>query len=127
MVRRVCADRERQAVAIHNRHDFQALSALGRSDLRTSTLGHREGCIDEALFFIQRAALAKLVGNIHQSPAQNLVSAPALKAAMYGFVVRITLRQHVPLRARVEYPQHAFSSTILSNRSASSSFTAIAA
>src|SRR5246127_5228749 len=26
-------DRERQAMAVHNRHDFQALSALGRTDL----------------------------------------------------------------------------------------------
>jgi hypothetical protein len=40
---------------------------------------------DEALFFIQWAALAKLVGNIHKNPTQNLVSVATLKAATNGF------------------------------------------
>ena len=38
MVRGVGADRERQAVAIHDRHDFHAFSTLGRSDLGASAL-----------------------------------------------------------------------------------------
>jgi hypothetical protein len=53
MVRRMRADRERQSIAIHNRHDFHAFSALGRSDLRAPTLSHHEGCIDDAFFFVQ--------------------------------------------------------------------------
>ena len=40
------------------------------------------------------ASLAKLVSDIHQHPAQNLVAAPSLKAPMHSFVVRIALRQH---------------------------------
>src|SRR5262249_12428879 len=32
---------------------------------------------------------------------QNFIAAPGLKAPMAGFVVRIALRQHVPLRAGV--------------------------
>jgi hypothetical protein len=53
MVRHMRADRERQSMAIHNRHDFHAFSALGRSDLRAPTLSHHEGCIDDAFFFVQ--------------------------------------------------------------------------
>jgi hypothetical protein len=79
MVRWVCANRERQAVAIHNRHDFHASSALGRSDRRAPALSHHEGCIDEALFFVERAPFAKLVGDIHQNQTQDLAATPALK------------------------------------------------
>jgi hypothetical protein len=57
-------------------------------------------------FFIKRASVAKLVGNIRQHATQNLVAAPRLKAPMHRFVVRIALRQHVPLRTGVENPQH---------------------
>jgi hypothetical protein len=44
---------------------------------------------------------AKLVGNIRQHATQNLIAAPNLKAPMHSFVVRVPLRQHVPLRAPV--------------------------
>ena len=53
MVRRVRADRERQSIAIDNRHDFHAFSALRSSDFQPATLGHNEGCVDEAFFFVQ--------------------------------------------------------------------------
>ena len=56
-------------MAIHNCHDFQAFSALRRTDIRPAALGHRKGRIDETLFFIQRAALAKLVGDVGQNLA----------------------------------------------------------
>src|SRR6266566_4142509 len=97
MVRRVRADRERQSMAIHNRHDFHAFSALRSSDFQPATLGHNEGCVDEAFFFVQGASVAKLVGNIRQHATQNLIAAPSLKAPMHSFVVRVALRQHVPL------------------------------
>ena len=73
-----------------------------------ATFGHNERRIDEAFFFIQCASVAKLVSNVGQNPTQNLVAAPSLKASMHSFVVRIALRQHVPLRTCVEYPQHRF-------------------
>src|SRR5215471_17150117 len=38
---------------------------------------------------------------------------------MNGFVVRIALRQHVPLRAGVEYPQYSFENTSGRDRLAS--------
>ena len=46
----------------------------------------------------------------------NLIAAPSLKAPMHSFVVRVALRQHVPLRADVEYPQHRFEHTTGRNR-----------
>src|SRR5262249_11928830 len=61
--------------------------------------------------FIQRTFVAKLVGYIHQHSPPNFIAAPGLKAPMNGFVVRIALRQHVPLRAGVEYPQYSFENT----------------
>src|SRR5262249_19153629 len=119
MVRRVRADRERQSMAIDNRHDSHAFSALRSSDFQPATLGHNEGCVDEAFFFVQCASIAKLVGDIRQHATQNLIAAPSLKAPMNGFVVRIALRQHVPLRAGVEYPQYSFENTSGRDRLAS--------
>jgi hypothetical protein len=48
----------------------------------------------------------KLVGNIRQHSTQNFIAAPSLKAPMHRFVIRIALRQHVPLRTGVENPQY---------------------
>ena len=108
MVRRVRIDLERQSMAIHNRHDLHAFSALRCSDFRPATFGHDGRRIDEASIFIQCAFVAKLVGNVRQNPTQNLVAAPSLKASMHSFVVRVPLRQHVPLRTCIENPQHRF-------------------
>ena len=51
------------------------------------------------------ASRAKFVGDVSQNSTQNLALTPSLKPTMRRFVVRITLRQHVPLRARVQNPQ----------------------
>ena len=108
MVRRMRADRERQAVTIHNRHDFHAFSALGRRYFRPAALSHREGRVNKTFFFVERSTFAKLVGDVRQNPTQYLAAAPRLETTMRRFVVRIALRQHVPLRAGVENPQHRF-------------------
>ena len=113
------ADRERQSMTIHDCHDFHAFPTLRRSDPRPATLRHHERRIDEAFRFIQGAFVAKLVGYIHQHSPQNFIAAPGLKAPMNGFVVRIALRQHVPLRAGVEYPQYSFENTSGRDRLAS--------
>jgi hypothetical protein len=81
-----------------------------------ATLGHNEGCVDEAFFFVQGASIAKLVGNIRQHATQNLIAAPSLKAPMHSFVVRVALRQHVPLRPCVENPQDRFEHTTRRSR-----------
>src|SRR5262245_10648436 len=116
MVRRVRADRERQSMAIHNRHDFHAFSTLRSSDFQPATLGHNEGCVG--------ASIAKLVGNIRQHATQNLIAAPSLKAPMHSFVVRVALRQHVPLRACVENQQYRFKHTTRRSRFAPRTSTA---
>src|SRR5262249_15988379 len=94
-----------------NRHDFHAFSALRSSDFQPATLGHNEGCVDEAFFFVQCASIAKLVGDIRQHATQNLIAAPSLKAPMHSFVVRVVRGQHVPLRACVENPQYEWASS----------------
>ena len=103
-------------MAIHNRHDFHAFSALRGSDLRAAALGHNEGRVNEAFLFVQYASVAKVVSNIRQYPAQSLVATPSLKAPVHSFVVRIALREHVPLRTGVENPQHRFKDTTRGNR-----------
>ena len=103
-------------MAIDNRHDFHAFSAFRCTDFRSAAFSHDEGRVDEALFFVQRASVAKVVGHIDQNVAEDVVTAPSLKAPMYGFVVRIALRQHVPLRTGVENPPHRFKDTTRGNR-----------
>src|SRR6516225_6822064 len=56
VVGRMRTDRERQAMAIHNRHDFQALSPLRRTDLCAAALGHRKGRVDDTLLHSARRA-----------------------------------------------------------------------
>jgi hypothetical protein len=58
-------------------------------DLRPAALAHHERRIDETFLFIQRASVAKFVGNIHQHPPQNLIAAPSLKAPVDCFVVHL--------------------------------------
>jgi hypothetical protein len=85
-------------MAIHNRHDFHAFSALCGFDLCPAAFRHNEGRVNETFFFIECTSVAKFVGDICQHSTQNFIAAPSLKAPMYGFVVRVALRQHVPLR-----------------------------
>src|ERR1700738_4270775 len=85
MVRRMRADRKRQSMAINNRHDFHAFSALRGSDLRAAALGHNEGRVNEAFFFVQYASVAKVVSNIRQYPAQSLVATPSPESACAQF------------------------------------------
>ena len=59
---------------------------------------------------------SKLVGNIRQNATQHFVAAPNLKAPVHSLVVRIALRQHVPLRTCVEYPQDRFKHAPRRNR-----------
>jgi len=82
-------------MAIHNRHDFHAFSALCGCDLCPAAFRHNEGRVNEAFFFIECASVAKFVSDIRQHSTQNFIAAPTLKAPMYGFVVRIALRQHM--------------------------------
>src|SRR5579883_89555 len=110
------ANRERQSVTVDYRHDFQAFSTSGGSDLSPASFGHRKRRVDEAFPFIQRAVVAKLVSDICQNVPQYLVAAPGLKTSMHRLVVRIALRKHMPLRSRVEDPQDRFQHSTGRNR-----------
>ena len=70
MARRVRADRERRPMAIHKRNDIHACSALV-GPILTATFGHNDRRIDEAIFFIQRAVVTKLVDNVRQTRRKN--------------------------------------------------------
>src|SRR6266498_3574769 len=73
-------------MAIHNRHDFHAFSAFGGADFCSTTFGHNKGRVDEAFFLVQRASVAKLVGNIGQNSTQDLIATPSLKPPMFGWL-----------------------------------------
>src|SRR5262249_53578451 len=102
MVRRVRAEREQQSMAIHDRHDFHAFSALRSSDFHPPPLANNEVCFNKSFFFVQSPSTAKLVANIRHPATKTRTAAPRLKPPMHSFVVRVALRQHVPLRACVE-------------------------
>src|SRR6185437_15347932 len=99
MVRRMRADRERQAVTIHNRHDFHAFSALCRRHFGPAALSHREGRVDKAFFFIERSTFAKLVSDVGQTPTQPPATAPRPDTTMHRLVIRTASRQHLPTGA----------------------------
>ena len=61
--------------------------------------------------FIQCTFIAECVSKIDEHIPQNFVAAPLLKSAMHRFVVRIALRQHVPLGTGVENPENGFENT----------------
>ena len=52
--------------------------------------------------------LAQRIGQILQYLAQHFVTTPMLKAPVYCLVVRVALRQHMPLDSRIQDPQHCF-------------------
>jgi hypothetical protein len=60
----------------------------------------------KAFLFIDCTSVAKFVGDIRQHSTQNFIAAPSLKAPMYGFVVRIALRQQPVLRSTAPLQGH---------------------
>ena len=105
MIGRVRAHRQRQTMAIDNRQDLDTLAASGLSNLIATTLGRGKCRINEALALVDLALLAKRVRQLRQNLAQHLAFAPLLEAAVHRLVVRVALRQHVPLCASVQNPQ----------------------
>src|SRR2546430_14766227 len=101
VVRSVSTDRERQAMAIHNRPDFLAFSASRRSNFFATALRGCERGIDEAFRLIDLAFLAQRIRKIREYFAQNFLTAPLLEAPMNRLVVGVALRKHVPLRTGV--------------------------
>src|SRR6187200_1677042 len=76
-----------------------------------AALGRGKRRVNERLAFVDVALLAQSVRQILQYLTQYLLLAPLLEAPMYRLVVRIALRQHVPLSSSVQDPQHRFEHT----------------
>ena len=95
-------------MTIDDSHDLHALAALGRPDGLAPALGAGEGGVDEGFPLVDHSALSPFVGQIGEHPAQDFALAPLLEAPMHGLVVRVALRQHVPLGPGIENPQNAF-------------------
>ena len=108
MIRRRRTDGERETMAIHNRENFHAFAAFREPDGVPATLGRRKGCVDETLPFIDRPFVAQRVRQRGQHLAQDLLLTPLLESAMDSFVIRVALRQEVPLGAGVQNPEHRF-------------------
>lgn len=106
-------------MALHNGHDFHPLTALGLANLLATALGRGKGGIDEALRLIERPFLSEGIGQLHERIPQHFTATPLLETSVHRFVVRIALRQHVPLRTRVQNPQDGFEYPARSNRFAS--------
>ncbi len=92
-------------MAIHDCHGFHAFSAVGRPNLLAAILFGCKRCIDVALRFVNRPLLTKPIGQVRERRSVDFAVAPPLIALMHGFVVRVVLREHVPLRIGVQDPQ----------------------
>jgi hypothetical protein len=95
---------------------FTPFSATRRADFHAITLGRCERGVDEAFRFIDLAFLAQRIRKIGEYLAQRFLATPLLEAPMHGLVVRVALREHVPLRASVENPQRGFQDSTCWNR-----------
>ena len=105
---RMRADRKRQAIASHNSHYCQALTAFRRPDVLAAAFGRGEHCINECFPLVDGTLLAQRVRQIGKHVSQHFLLTLLLKATMHRFVVRILWGQRVPLAARVENPEHGF-------------------
>ena len=116
MIRRMRADCQRKAVTIHDPHDFQAFSSLSQTYLSTAAFGRNERRIYKTFPFVNPALLTQRVGQVRQHVAQHGTATPPLEAAVHRLIIRIPLRQHVPLGAGRENPQHRFQNAAGRNR-----------
>ena len=106
MMRRMRTDREGQPVPIHNRENLHAFPAFREAHGVPAALGRRKGGIDEAFALVHHAFFPQRIGQLREDLPQHLPLAPLLESAMHRLVVGIALRQEVPLRARIQNPEH---------------------
>ena len=90
MVRRVGADRKRQSMAIHNRHDFHAFSALRSSDFQPAACHNEVASMKHSSSFSAPLWQSSLATSVSTT---QIIAAPSLKAPMHSFVVRVALRR----------------------------------
>ena len=101
---------------LHNGHDFHAFTALRVANLVATAFRRDKGGVNEAFRLIERPFLPKRIGKIHKHIPQDFTATPLLETSVHSLVVRIALRQHVPLRTRVQNPQDGFQYAARRNR-----------
>lgn len=106
MLSRMRTDGEGQPMAIHNRKDFHAFPAFREAHGIATPLVAANIASMKLSVFIKRSLFAQRIGQLGENLPKDLVLAPLLKPAMDGFVVRIALRQQMPLGAGVQNPVH---------------------
>jgi len=108
MIGRMRTGGEGEPVPIDNRQNLHVLPAFREADGLAAALGGGERGIDETLPFVEHPVVAQGVRQLGQHLAQDLLLTPLLEATMDLFVIRIALRQEVPLRAGVQNPEDCF-------------------
>ncbi len=106
LTRSVRGDGERLSAAVHDCHDCQVIPECCRTNFVAAALCRCERSINIALGFGDRTLLSRRIRQIGAGRAHDFVLAPLLKTPVHWFVVRIRLREHVPLRAAIKIPQH---------------------
>ena len=110
-----------QPMAIYNGYDLHTLSASRRANLIATAFGRSKRGVNVAFRLINPALLAQRVGQIREYVAQLLGFALLLKSTVHRFVIRVVLRQNMPLSAGVENPQHGVNHLARRDRFASRS------
>ena len=99
------ADRQGQPAPVRYRHDLHAFAGFRLPDVRSASLGPREGGVDEGLRPVDPAGLAEFARQIPQGVLQHAGAAPLLEAPVRGLVVGVALGHHMPLGPGLQDPQ----------------------
>src|SRR5260221_556203 len=93
---------ERKSIAINDQLQLGAFAFPGQPHGLATPFGRREGGINKALTEIDPAFLSETTHDRRQRLAKGLVGTPKLKPVMHRRLARKTLRQVLPLDARVQ-------------------------
>jgi len=105
MIRRMCAHRKRQPMAIDNGQDLHSLAAAGFAYGIATALGRGKARINERLALVNVALLTQRIGQLREHLAQHLSLALVLEAPMHRLTRCVAARTGSPQGARCsQYP-----------------------
>ena len=93
-------------MAIYNRENLHAPAAFREPHGLAPTFGRGKCRVDETLAFIDGSFVAQCGGQVGQHLPQNLLLTPLLEPTMDRFIIRIALRQEVPLGPGIQNLEH---------------------
>jgi len=93
-------------MSIHNRENLHTLAAFREAHGVAPAFGCGKCGIDETLALIDRAFVPQRIGPLREDLAQHLPLTPLLEPTVDRFVIRIALRQEMPLGPGVQNPEH---------------------